>query len=432
MIVQRSQPARAVAHAIYILIGLSWAASAKAAPPKLPHAPPEQARMSASQLDAIDAAVAAGIAEGQMPGCVALVARQGKIVFLKAYGHRGLEPDPVEMTTDTLFDLASLTKPIATATSIMLLVEQRRLMLDDPIAKHWPEFGQQDKGRITVRQLLTHQGGLIADNDIEDYADGPTKALERIAAVAPQVEPCTRFIYSDVGFIALGELVRRIAGQNLNGFAAENIFQPLGLAETGFLPSGESRRRAAPTERRAGVWMRGEVHDPRCFALGGVAGHAGLFSTAEELAVYAQMLLNRGEYAGTRVLSPETVATMTAPEEVPGGSMRALGWDVRSGYSSNRGQGFSKTAFGHGGFTGTSLWVDPELELIVIFLSNRLHPDGKGNVNPLAGRIGMIAAAAISPPDDKSPLAPESLRGQAKVSPLPAGRDGRRLQDGQP
>ncbi len=401
---RHSRPLRAGDHAICLLAWLASVASAKAAPTKLPHAPPEQAGMSSRVLDEIDAAVVAGIAEGEMPGCVVLVARQGKTVFLKAYGHRSLEPDLVEMTSDTLFDLASLTKPIATATSVMLLVEQRRLALDDPIEKHWPEFGQQDKGRITVSQLLTHQGGLIADNAIEDYADGPEKALERIAAAAPQAEPGTRFVYSDVGFIVLGELVGRIAGQDLNGFAAESIFKPLGLAETGFLPSDELRRRAAPTERRDGAWMRGEVHDPRCFALGGVAGHAGLFSTAEELAVYAQTLLGRGEYAGTRVMSPETVATMISPAEVPGGGLRALGWDVRTGYSSNRGNGFSKGAFGHGGFTGTSFWVDPELELIVIFLSNRLHPDGKGNGNPLAGKIGTIAAAAILPSDDESPL----------------------------
>lgn len=404
MIVCRIQPARAITNVICILACLASIPLANAAPPKLPHAPPEQAGMSARKLDEIVAAVVAGIVEGQMPGCVVLVARKGKNVFLKPYGHRSLEPDAVEMTTDTLFDLASLTKPIATATSIILLVERHQLTLDDPIEKHWPQLGQQDKGRITVRQLLTHQGGLIADNAIEDYANGPEKALERIAAAAPQAEPGTRFIYSDVGFIVLGELIRRISGKDLNGFTAENFFQPLGLAETGFMPSDELRRRAAPTERRDGVWIQGEVHDPRCFALGGVAGHAGLFSTAEELAVYAQMLLGRGEYVGTRVMSPETVATMISPEEVPGGGLRALGWDVQTGYSSNRGNGFSKRAFGHGGFTGTSLWVDPELELIVIFLSNRLHPDGKGNVNPLAGKIGTIAAAAIVPPDDESPL----------------------------
>ncbi|HEV3023577.1 MAG TPA: serine hydrolase, partial [Pirellulales bacterium] len=395
----------ALAHAICLLFALAFVAVATAAPPKLPHASPEQAGMSSRKLDEIDAAVAAGIAEGQMPGCVALVARKGKVVFLKSYGHRSLEPDQVEMTTDTLFDLASLTKPIATATSIVLLVEQRRLALDDPIEKHWPEFGQQGKRQITVRQLLTHQGGLIADNAIEEYADGPEKALERIAAAAPQAEPGTRFIYSDVGFIVLGELVRRIAGQDLNVFAAENVFEPLGLAETAFLPPDELRGRAAPTERRDGVWMRGEVHDPRCFALGGVAGHAGLFSTAEDLAVYAQMLLSRGQYAGRRVLSSESNAALISPQELPGGGLRALGWDVRTCYSSNRGKGFSKAAFGHGGFTGTSLWIDPVLDLVVIFLSNRLHPDGKGNVNPLAGQIGTIAAAAILPPDDETPLA---------------------------
>ncbi|HVW38241.1 MAG TPA: serine hydrolase, partial [Pirellulales bacterium] len=292
---------------------------------------------------------------------------------------------------------ASLTKPLATASSVMLLIERGKIQVDDPVSRYLPEFAGQGKESITVRHLLTHQSGLIADNPIGDFADGPAKSIERLLALTPLAKPKERFIYSDVGFMILGELVRRVSGQDVHEFSHENLYEPLGLSETGFLPAESLRNRAAPTEQREGRWMQGEVHDPRAYALRGVAGHAGLFSTAADLAVYAEMLLGEGEYGGVRVLARETVATMRSPETVPGGGLRALGWDVKTGYSSNRGEGFSPHAVGHGGFTGTALWIDPKLHLTVIFLSNRVHPDGKGNVNRLAGRIGTIAAEAISP-----------------------------------
>lgn len=363
---------------------------------ELPRAEPQAVGMDAAKLADIDAAVQQALDAGKMPGCVVLIARHGKTAFLKAYGHRSLEPTKTPMGVETVFDLASLTKPIATATSVMLLVERGKLTLDEPVAKFLPQFAQSGKEAITVRQLLTHQGGLIADNPIEDFADGPDAAMARIIAIRPEAAPGDSFIYSDVGFIVLGELVRQVAGQPLDRFADEQVFKPLGLRETGFLPREELRERAAPTEKRDDLWMQGEVHDPRAYALGGVAGHAGLFSTAGEVAVYAQMLLGRGEFDGVRILQAETVAEMTRPQAVKRG-LRALGWDVRSPYSSNRGTGFSDRAFGHGGFTGTALWIDPDLDLTVIFLSNRVHPNGKGLVNPLAGSIGTIAAAAILP-----------------------------------
>ncbi|MCY2989868.1 MAG: DUF1343 domain-containing protein [Planctomycetota bacterium] len=405
--------------------------------------------MNADKLAEIDLAVDAGLQAHKMPGCVVLIARRGTIVFLKAYGHRQIEPERVAMTTDTVFDLASLTKPIATATSGLLLVQEGKLRLDDPVAKHCPEFGQNGKEHVTIYELLTHQGGLTPDNALRDYEDGPARAWERICALQLLAEPGTKFVYSDVGFIVLGEIVRRVSGQNLHEFSQTRVFRPLGMSETSFLPcpqaqpkdnslapvlEGEGRgegregkhrsndsavpqpcgpnsqsgrdgsenhptwgelvRRAAPTERREGRWMHGEVHDPRAYLLGGIAGHAGLFSTAEDLAVYAQMLLGGGTYAGVRVLEERTVALMTSGYPVPKG-LRGLGWDVRTGYSSNRGETFTPRAFGHGGFTGTGLWIDPGLELTVIFLSHRLHPDGQGAVNPLIGRIGTLAANAI-------------------------------------
>lgn len=335
-----------------------------------------------------------------MPGCVVLVGRSGRIAWLKAYGARQLVPEVVPMTTDTVFDLASLTKPVATAASIMTLIEQGRLNLDDKVSKYIPDFGTNGKDAITIEHLLTHQAGLIPDNALRDYQDGPKLAFERIHQLDLRAEPGTRFIYSDVGFLVLGELVERISGKPLNKYAQSTIFEPLGMVETMFLPNESLRARAAVTQQRDGHWMQGEVHDPRSFELGGVAGHAGLFSTASDLAKYAQMLINGGQLGDVRVLRKETIDLMRKPIEVSSG-LRALGWDVRTGYSSNRGDLFSDQAFGHGGFTGTAIWIDPQLELFVVFLSNRVHPDGKGSVNSLAGRIGTIAAASIfNPPGE--------------------------------
>jgi uncharacterized protein YbbC (DUF1343 family)/CubicO group peptidase (beta-lactamase class C family) len=362
---------------------------------RLPQAAPEEAGMDRARLAAIDGLVARSLDEGQMPGCVVAIGRQGRLVWLKAYGQRQVLPAIEPMTTDTVFDLASLTKPIATATSIVHLVESGRLRLRDKASQHWPQFAANGKEHITVFQLLTHQSGLIADNPLSDYADGSETAMRRIAELGLVAPPGERFIYSDVNYIVLAEIVARVSGKNVHQFTQEFLFQPLGMSETGYLPDVSLCRRAAPTEQRDEVWMKGQVHDPRAFALGGIAGHAGLFSTAEDLSVYAQMMLGRGSYQGRRILGPATMAAMTSAYTVPGGNQRGLGWDKRSSYSSNRGELFSSAAFGHGGFTGTALWIDPELDLFVIFLSNRLHPTGKGLVNPLAGRIGTIAAAAI-------------------------------------
>jgi uncharacterized protein YbbC (DUF1343 family) len=374
---------------------LSLAVSARSDELRLPVQTPESAAMDGEQLRTIDDLVAEGIAAGEMPGCVVLIARRGGIVWLKAYGNRQVEPQSVAMTTDTGFDLASLTKPVATATSVMKLVDEGRLRLDDRVAKHIPEFGQNGKQDVTVYDLLIHQSGLTPANSLRDFDDGPQRTWERIFALGVRAEPGTKFSYSDVGYLVLAELVRRVSGQDIHEFSRDRIYQPLGMRETGYLPGEALRERAAPTERRGEQWMRGEVHDPRAFLLGGVAGHAGLFSTAEDLAVYAQMMLDRGRRGEVRVLSERAVAEMTAGYPVPD-ALRGLGWDVRSGYSSNRGAALSSSAFGHGGFTGTAMWIDPQLELIVIFLSNRLHPDGRGSVNRLAGRIGSVAAAAIT------------------------------------
>jgi CubicO group peptidase (beta-lactamase class C family) len=364
---------------------------------KLPQTSPAEVGLDAAKLDQIDAVVKDSIAQGHLPGAVVLVVRQGKIAFRRAYGLRSKQPAEVRMTADTVFDLASLTKPLATATSILLLIEQGKLGLTDRVTRHLPAFAQNGKDKITLEQLLLHTSGLIADNPVSDYKDGRKKALERICQLKPITEPGTKFRYSDVNFIVLGELVERVSGLALDAFARKYVFEPLGLRETTFKPGKELAERAAPTQKREGRWMRGEVHDPRAYLLGGVAGHAGLFSTADDLAVFAEMILQRGTYAGKRILKPETVRLMTTPRTVPGGQ-RALGWDVKTSFSSNRGEGFSEKSFGHTGFTGTSIWIDPTSETAVIFLSNRVHPDGKGQINRLRGRVASLVAASILPP----------------------------------
>ena len=344
----------------------------------------------------IGEAVEEAIEKGKMPGAVVCIGNGNGIVYQEAFGLRSLRPTKQPMELTTLFDLASLTKPIATATSIMVLLEEGKVRIRDSVPTYLPEFGQNGKRSISVRQLLTHTAGLIPDNPLSDYQQGPQKAIQKINELKPVWDPGSRFAYTDVGFIALGEIVRQQSGMSLDEFARTRIFEKLKMRETGFRPPETLSRRAAVTEMRNGKWMRGEVHDPRAYQLGGVAGHAGLFSTAADLSRYCRMMLAGGELEGQRVLSPATVREMTAARELPGGVRRGFGWDKLSPYSSNRGELMSGAAYGHGGFTGTSLWIDPQLDLYVIFLSNRVHPDGKGSVNRLAGRIGTIAAAEFS------------------------------------
>ena len=376
----------------------------------LPQLTPDQAGLNAERLAEIDGLVAAAISEKKLPGCVILIGRPEGIAWLKAFGDRRFEPEREPMTDDTVFDLASLTKPLATATSIMKLVEQGKLSLDDLVSKHIPEFGVEGKETITIRDLLVHRSGLIPDNAMADYADGPLKAKERLFALKLSAPVGSKFMYSDVNFMVLGEVVARVSGQSLNEFAHREVVAPLGMTETMYLPTEPLRQRAAPTEQRAGRWMQGEVHDPRAYKLGGVAGHAGLFGTARDLARYATDALSGINGDSSRILKQETWRTMTTRQTIDGtdrqgqptADVRGLGWDMQSRYSSNRGTKFSPSAFGHGGFTGTSLWIDPENNLYVIFLSNRVHPNGKGLVNPLAGQIGELAVEALESKRDST------------------------------
>jgi uncharacterized protein YbbC (DUF1343 family)/CubicO group peptidase (beta-lactamase class C family) len=375
---------------------LSLSAIALAGPNKLPQVDPAEVGFRPERLSALEAVITQGLESGRMPGCVLAFGRHGQLAWLQAYGQRQVQPEPLPMTVDTVFDMASITKPIATATSVMMLVERGQLRLRDRVADYFPDFATNGKHEITLTQLLTHHAGLIPDNSLSDYDQGPAEAWQRILQLDLEKDPATRFVYSDVGFIVLGELVKQASGLDVHEFTQQHLFGPLGMSETGYLPDIALRARCATTQQRDGHWMQGEVHDPRAFQLGGVAGHAGLFSTAQDLAVYAQMMLQEGIYGGQRILSPPTVRLMTRAHDVSG-NVRGLGWDKLSGYSSNRGENFSEQAYGHGGFTGTVLWIDPKLDLFFIFLSNRVHPDGQGNVNSLAGRLATVVASAIDP-----------------------------------
>jgi uncharacterized protein YbbC (DUF1343 family)/CubicO group peptidase (beta-lactamase class C family) len=364
-------------------------------PSRLPTAAPAEVGLDVAKLDQIDPVMQAAIDKGRPPGAVVVVVRQGKIVFHKAYGWRSKQPTEERTTVDTLFDMASLTKPIATATSVMILLEQGKLKLSDRVSRHLPEFGKNGKEAITIEHLLLHVSGLIADNPLEDYQDGRKKAWERICNLRPNPEPGQQYRYSDVNFIVLGELVERQSGESLDVFARKHIFLPLNIFDTTFRPGKELAERAAVTEKRGDHWMRGEVHDPRAYLLGGVAGHAGLFSTADDLAVFAQMILNGGSYGGQRILKPETVRLMTTPRSVPKGR-RTLGWDASTRFSSDRGDSFSARSFGHTGFTGTFIWIDPDKQTALILLSNRVHPDGKGSteIGRLRSQVMSLVVAA--------------------------------------
>jgi CubicO group peptidase (beta-lactamase class C family) len=350
------------------------------------------APVKAADFGKADQLIETSMSRGQIPGAVLLCGKDNRVVYLKAYGHRALAPTTQPMTTDTIFDLASLTKPMATATSVMLLIERGKISLNDPVAKYIPSFAQNGKEKITVEQLLLHRGGLVADNPLADYANGPADALRRIDALTPRSEPGTKFVYTDVGFIMLGRLVQAVDGRTLNQFAREEVFAPLSMSDTMFLPGDSLKSRCAPTEKRGGRWMLGEVHDPRAFAMGGVAGHAGLFGTAEDVSRFCQMFTG-----GRSVLKPQTLAQMIALHELPDGSGgRGYGLDITSSYSSCRGERFERgTTFGHTGFTGTMFWIDPKNRCYFVLLTNRVHPDGKGNVNELRKQVATEVARAM-------------------------------------
>lgn len=332
-----------------------------------------------------------------IPGAVLLIGHNGEIVYRKAYGERSLIPKHEPMTVDTIFDAASLTKVVATTSSVMKLFEQGKIRLNDPVTKYLPEF-QGGHSEITIRNLLTHFSGLRPDLDLEPAWSGYETGLHRALIDKPARPPGARFVYSDINFILLGEIVRRLTGQTLSDFARDNFFEPLGMRDTMFQPPPALRARIAPTEIDpvTGQPLRGVVHDETSRYMGGVAGHAGLFTTADDLAKFAQMMLDRGDARGKRIFSAATVEKFTTPQSPADQPiLRGLGWDIDSQYSSNRGDLFPIGSYGHTGFTGTSLWIDPASRTYVILLANSVHPHRGKSLNSLRGRVATIAAASF-------------------------------------
>jgi uncharacterized protein YbbC (DUF1343 family)/CubicO group peptidase (beta-lactamase class C family) len=337
------------------------------------------------------------ISEGTIPGAVLIVGHDGGVIYRKAYGSRALEPRREAMTLDTVFDVASLTKVIVTTTAVMQLVEQGKVRLNDPVAKYLPEFAQNGKDDITVRQLLTHYSGLEPDLDLKTVWEGKETAYRMAFAETPEDAPGSKFSYSDVNFIVLGALVERVSGETLDEYAVRHIFTPLKMMRTRFVPPLDSRagwiEKIAPTQYDENEHMlRGVVHDPTARRMGGVAGQAGLFSTGDDLAKFAQALLNGGD----GILSAQSVEKMTRPEQPPAAPvLRGFGWDIDSPYSSNRGDLLPVGGYGHTGFTGTSMWIDPTTETYIILLTNAVHPRGKTNAIALRSKVATAVAAAL-------------------------------------
>lgn len=353
-----------------------------------------QQPVSYSASPDIDREIEKAIQEERIPGAVCLVGQPGKILHFKAYGNRALVPQVEAMTLDTIFDAASLTKVVATTSSLMKLFDQGRIRLNDKVTVYLPEF-QGGKSDITVRQLMTHFSGLRPDLTLTPEWSGYQTGIAKALVDKPVAEPGERMIYSDINFELLGEIVHRLSGVPLDEYARREIFLPLGMRESMFNPPASWKARIAPTEMWKGSVLRGVVHDPTARFMGGVAGHAGLFTTAMDLSRFATFLLNLGELGGTRVVSPLTVRKFTEPQTPPlQTTMRGLGWDIDSPFSGNRGELFPIGSYGHTGFTGTSLWIDPYTKTYVILLANSVHPHLRPAITSLRGRVATIAAAA--------------------------------------
>jgi len=332
--------------------------------------------------------------EKRLPGGVLWVERKG-VHFTEAYGKASVEPVHFPAHPDTIYDAASLTKVVATTTAVLLLHERGNLSIDDPVTKHLPEFTGDGRDMVSIRHLLTHTSGLRPDISLAGW-NGHEECIAKCVAEKLQSEPGQKLRYSDINFQLLDEIVRRVTKRRLDLFCEREIFGPLKMADTGYNPPAEKRGRIAPTTVEDGKALQGVVHDPRARKTEGVAGHAGLFTTAPDLARFARMLLQEGELDGARLFKPETVKLMTTVQTPSGLPRRGLGWDVDSGYSSPRGSVFPLGSYGHTGFTGTSIWIDPFSKTFVIFLCNRVHPTEKGpGVSPLRRVIGTLVAEAV-------------------------------------
>jgi len=344
----------------------------------------------------VDAIIEKAIAEGHCPNADLIVGRGNRVLYQKFYGNMSVKPEIRPMAPGLVFDLASLTKPLATATSIMILHERGKLNVNDTVAKYMPAFAQNGKQAVTIEQCLLHTAGFVADNPMGDYADGGNIAIERIKAAPLKQPPGTAFVYSDVGYIVLGELVRVVDGRTIDQFSLDEIFKPLMMLRTGYNP--DFPMLVVPTAAHEGTYSPGQVHDPRALKMNGIAGHAGLFGSSSDVSKFCQVILGGGaDDAGRRILKPETVKEMIQPRRAPNDLvLRTYGFDCVSRFDSPRGGRFPRgTSFGHTGYTGGSLWIDPDSGVYIVLLTSRLHPDGKGDVKQLRYDVATAVAQTL-------------------------------------
>jgi len=364
--------------------------------------------LSKDQITPIEESITKAIRMGQAPGAVLLIGNREKVLYGRAFGHRAIKPKKLPMTMDTIFDVASLTKVIATTTAVMQLIESEKLNLEDPISKYWPEFKTNGKEQITVHHLLTHYSGLRSGLNQKPDWSGYEEGLKRIVGEKPVSPPGTLFIYSDINFQILGEVIQRISGKALDRYCDEHLFRPLGMKDAFFKPPSDLYHRIAPTQwdPMTRQMRRGTVHDGIAYRMGGVAGHAGLFSTAEDLSIFARMILNGGSIQTVRILETSTVEKMTLPQSPPDRiPLRGLGWNIDGPFASNRDELFPAGSCKHMGFTGTGIWIDPISETYVILLTSRLHPYGSGDAEPLRSQIISLVGEAVGPVSPEQVLA---------------------------
>ena len=341
-------------------------------PGGLPERAPKAVGMSAQRLAAIDRVIKKGMKAGGFPGAAVVIGRRGAAVVRRGYGKLGWTTNYDDVDPDrTIYDLASLTKVVGTTTALMILFDEGKVALDEPVAKYVPGFAGGDKDRVTLRMLLEHRSGLPAGRDLWRIANTPADAKFAVITTDLVCKPGDCYVYSDLGADLMAWVAESAAGESLDQFLRARVFEPLGMTSTMFRPDLALARRVAPTEVTPprGYPLRGEVHDENAFALGGIAGHAGLFSTASDVSVFAQMMLNNGVYEGTRLIADSTVRLFTRRAA----GTRALGWDTCATEHGGCGHYFSERSFGHTGYTGTSLWIDPDRELFVVLLTNRVH-----------------------------------------------------------
>lgn len=343
----------------------------------------------------IDNVMQTAIRKKQIPGGVVLIMHRGSIIYHKAFGNLMVKPNHIKTQKNSVYDLASLTK-LFTATLIMRLHEEGIIDVTKPVATYLKSFAIPDKNNITIEQLLTHRSGLPAGIPVEDFTAGQSAAVDKIAATPLKYHPGTNFLYSDLGPIVAGYLAEHVTSKPLASLFKEYIFTPLDLQQTAVHPSPRFLNHIAACDFENGTLVHGRVHDPRAHALGDCAGNAGIFATAADVAKFGQLFLNGGKYKGKQLLSATSIRAMTAPDKsLPEDEQRGIGFDINTKYSLPRGKLFAKNSFGHTGFTGTSLWIDPTTQTIVVLLTNRLHPDGKGDVKKLRSSIGTLAAQLV-------------------------------------